>query len=149
MEQKQAAFEGWAIVEMMGHQREAGFVTTENYGAASLFRIDTPARPEREYILRRPEYAAKEPGTLQWAPVGSKVKRAPLPAKSRLVGVGSIYALNPCTEEACIAAIEELIRPDLILLELPSERQREFLLSSAEQAEQQEEDEEIRTEIST
>ena len=28
-EAKQAAFEGWAVVELMGHQKEVGFVTTE------------------------------------------------------------------------------------------------------------------------
>ena len=132
MEQTQAKFEGWAIVEMMGHQREVGFVTTENYGAASLFRIDTPERLEREYILRRPEYA-KEANGERWAPVGSKVRRATTPARSRLVGVGSIYAINPCTEEAALAAIEELIRPSLILLELPSEQEKLLIASHAEE----------------
>ena len=41
----QSRFEGWAIVEMFGHQREAGFVTTESFGPACLFRVDTPALP--------------------------------------------------------------------------------------------------------
>src|SRR6185503_17566110 len=31
-EPSQANFEGWAIVEMMGHQREIGFVTTQAFG---------------------------------------------------------------------------------------------------------------------
>lgn len=37
METEQAKFEGWAIVEMMGHRREIGHVTTEAYGVAVLF----------------------------------------------------------------------------------------------------------------
>lgn len=31
-EQQQAKFDGWAIVDVMGHQRYAGYVTTEAYG---------------------------------------------------------------------------------------------------------------------
>lgn len=124
MSEKQASFEGWAVVELMGHQREVGFVTTENYGAASLFRVDTPALPEREYVLRRPEYARIPTETQKevWAPVGSKVRRAAVPAKSRLIGAGSIYAINPCTEETAKVAIEELIRRPVVLLELPKDR---------------------------
>ena len=36
-EVKQGTFSGWAIVEMMGHRREAGFVTTQAFGQAVLF----------------------------------------------------------------------------------------------------------------
>ena len=41
----QAKFEGWARVEVMGHQSHTGFVTTEAYGQAVMFRIDTPEIP--------------------------------------------------------------------------------------------------------
>ena len=37
------SFEGWAIVDVLGHQRYVGYVTTEAYGAAVLFRVDVPA----------------------------------------------------------------------------------------------------------
>lgn len=124
---QQAKFEGWAIVEMMGHQREVGFVTTENYGAACLFRVDTPMLPEREYILRRPEYAKDASGNERFAPVGSKVHRRAVPAKSRLVGVPSIYAITPCTEETALRAMEELIKPPLLLLEMPATCSPAFL----------------------
>ncbi len=108
------SFSGWAIVEMMGHRREIGFVTTEHYGAASLFRVDSPEFEEREFELDRPQYVDG-----RMAPKGSKVKRAALPAKSCLVGPGSIYALNPCTEETARRAIEEGIHRPLILLSVP------------------------------
>lgn len=124
--QKQAKFEGWGIVEMMGHQREVGFVTTENYGAASLFRVDTPALPERETVLKRPAYAKSSEG-IEWCPVGAKVLRSAAPAKSRLVGVGSIYAITPCTEETAMEALESLIERPLILLERPREIQKVLL----------------------
>lgn len=112
-------FEGWAVVEMMGHQREVGYVTTEVYGAAVLFRVDVPELPEREYTLERPEWIWKgglEDGAI--APAGSTVKRAASPARTKLIGVAAIYAITPCTEETARAAVEELIRRPLILLNL-------------------------------
>jgi hypothetical protein len=39
--QAQAKFEGWAVVEMMGHQKEIGFVTTEYFGGAVIL-LDIP-----------------------------------------------------------------------------------------------------------
>lgn len=119
MNEEQAKFEGWAILELMGHRREIGYVTTEHFGAASLFRVDSPSFEEREFELTRPQYFGND----QLAPVGSKVKRAAIPAKSCLVGPGSIYALNPCTEETARKAIEEGIHRPLILLSIPERPQ--------------------------
>lgn len=113
MDQQQAKFEGWAVVEMMGHQREIGFVTTEYFGGAALFRVDSPEIPEREFELKRPEYIG-----YKVIPAGSKVKRPAIPAKSRLVAPGALYALTPCTEETALKAIEELKERPLILLEI-------------------------------
>jgi hypothetical protein len=113
MEQQQASFEGWAIVEMFGHQREVGFVTTQAFGAAVLFRIETPELPEREYLLERPQTIGSV-----WAQVGSKVKREAVPPRTKLVGPSAIYAMTPCTEATARMAIERLITPPLTLLEL-------------------------------
>lgn len=113
-EVKQASFEGYAIVEMMGHRREIGFVTTQAFGAAVLFRVDTPELPEREYVLERPEYAGG-----RYCPAGTKVKRPSSPASTCLVAPGSLYAMNPCSEQAAMLAIERSIQRPLIILELP------------------------------
>lgn len=123
MDEQQSKFEGWAIIEMMGHRREIGYVTTEHYGAASLFRVDSPAFEEREYELTRPEWIRTERGVDREAPIGSKVKRAGIPAKSCLVGPASIYALNPCTEETARKAIEVGVHRPLILLSVPEHAQ--------------------------
>jgi hypothetical protein len=117
MELQQSNFEGWAVVELFGHQREVGFVTTQVFGAAVLFRIDTPELPEREYTLERPEQVKHE-GIYRWATIGSKVKREGVPAKTKLVGPSAIYAMTPCTEQTARMAIERSIQPPLILLEL-------------------------------
>ena len=38
----QAQFEGWAIVEIMGHQSAAGWVTTKAFGSVVMFQITQP-----------------------------------------------------------------------------------------------------------
>jgi hypothetical protein len=119
MAEDQAKFEGWAIVEMMGHQREIGYVTTEAFGVAVLFRVDTPEMPATDFILRRPEYGSDGNGGERYLPVGSKVQRPAQPGKSRLVSPAALYAINPCTEEAAKAAIMANSTRRLILLELP------------------------------
>ena len=35
-------FSGWAIVEIMGHQKYAGHVSTQAIGGASMVRVDVP-----------------------------------------------------------------------------------------------------------
>ena len=123
METKQASFEGWAVVELLGHQREIGYVTTEAYGTAVMFRVDTPELSDREFVLTRPEYNGT--GLL---PAGAMVKREAVPARTRLVAPGSLYAINPCTEEAARTAIEQSTSRQLILIEAPTK-----VLAAAEQ----------------
>lgn len=121
MEEQQASFSGWAKVEVMGHQSHIGFVRTEAYGQAVMFRIDTPDLPAREYVLEDPEYAAVN-GFQMWAPKGTKVLRPATPGVTVLVGAGSIYRIVPCTEAAAMKAIESGGRKPLKLVELPEGR---------------------------
>jgi hypothetical protein len=115
VEQQQSAFSGWAIVEMFGHQKVAGFVTTEHYGQAALFRVDCPSLDAREFELKRPEYAGAE-----YLPAGSKVQRPAEPGFSKLVGPGAVYSINPCTEEVVREFIESSRRLPLIVLSRPA-----------------------------
>jgi hypothetical protein len=119
-EPKVGSFEGYAIVSKFGHSSHVGFVTTEAYGGAMMFRCDSPGLPERDYILEKPEWANEANGNSRVCPVGSKVRRAAVPAESVLIGVAAVYDIRPCTEQTAIQAIERLIRRELILLELPN-----------------------------
>jgi len=124
MENDQAKFDGWAIVELMGHQREAGFVTTEAYGQAVLFRVDVPEIPEREEVLLRDEWNDQSSDGIasgNYLRAGSKVLRTKVPARSRLISPSAIYAINPCTEEAVRKVVGTVPRT-LILLEAPADR---------------------------
>lgn len=112
--ENQTEFRSWAKVEVMGHQIHIGFVTTEVYGAAVLFRVDQPAVGEQsEYTLPRPKYLGN-----QYCPAGTVVRRGAIEAATVLLGAGSVYRITPCTEEAAMKAIAENFRPPLMLVRL-------------------------------
>ena len=108
-------FTGWAKVEVMGHQHHIGYVTTETFGAAVLFRIDSPEMPEREFIVEKDGY---ENG--HWVSAGTFVKKEAVPGISVLVGSASIYRIIPCSEEAARKAIDLSARTSLKPLEISS-----------------------------
>lgn len=136
-EQTQAQFNGWARVEVMGHQTHIGYVRTEAYGQAVMFRVDAPQLPERTYQLESPEYVAGK-----WTPAGATVTRAGIEGCSVLVGAGSIYRILPCTEEAALQAIESLSRPELKLIALPENPKLAIEWPDKVDAEFQDDDEE-------
>lgn len=119
---KQGNFLGWAIIEQMGHVTHIGFVESESFGSAVLLRVDTPALPEREYTLTRPEWAALDlsESSREWCSAGSKVKRQGSPAFTKYIGPSSLYAMSPCTEEVAREALESTVQRPIILLEKPS-----------------------------
>ena len=112
--EKQNEFKGWAKVEVMGHQSHIGFVTTEVYGSAVLFRIDQPEIPEDERVSDRDGYLDG-----RRVPKGTTIKRGAIAPATVLVGSGSIYRIMPCTEAAALKAIEQSVSRPLIPIGLP------------------------------
>jgi hypothetical protein len=123
---QQTKFEGWAVVELFGHQREIGFVTTQYYGSAAMFQLDVPEREAREWELDSPQYID---GRL--APAGTKVKKAAAAGRTRLINPSAVYALNPCTEEAAKHAIERNDGRTIQLASFPEGQQAEPALPTA------------------
>ena len=117
MDATQAKFEGWAVVEIMGHNREIGFVTTEYFGGPALFRVDQPEFPAREYELQKPQWIGET-----FCPKGTIVQRDALPGKTAYVGPASIFRLTPCTEETARQAIERLMPAPIKILSLAEEK---------------------------
>ncbi len=93
-ENKQSNFEGWAIVDLFGYHQEAGFVRTELLGQTAFLRIDAPEIPPKEYVLEDHLWMNN-----QLVVPGSKVRTTSIPARTRLVGAGAVFAINPATEE--------------------------------------------------
>lgn len=113
METQTSKFEGWAVVELFGHAREAGYVTTEYFGSGALFRIEVPPLPEREVTLIRPEWIENE-----MVGAGSKIVRSAVEGRTRFVGPSAIYAMNPCSQDAAFQALEAMTRRDVKVVEL-------------------------------
>ncbi len=101
----------------MGHQTHIGFVRTEAYGQAVMFRVDAPGLPEREFVLEAPEYVEGH-----WTPAGAKVKRMEREGCTVLIGAGSIYRIVPCTEAAALHAIERSSPAAMKLISLPEQK---------------------------
>lgn len=113
VEHQPPAVEGWAIVELLGHKTLAGRVSEQPIAGASLLRIDVPETPE----------------DTRWSQV-----YAATAAYTKLVGVGSIYAITPCTEEVARRAARELERGnDPIPVTLPPQRQLVPATAAAEE----------------
>lgn len=114
-EVQQAKFDGWAIVDVLGHQRYVGYVTTKAYGQAVLFRIDVPALEARERVTKQPGYIDGH----GYTPAGTTVQEGAVDGYSKLIGAGSIYAITPCTKEVALKAVEEFQHRPLMNVQIP------------------------------
>lgn len=103
MDAQQSKFEGWAVVEVFGHQRYAGYVTTEAFGQAVLFRVDVPPLEERDRVTKHWEYADSKN-----VPPGSTVREDAVQGYTKFFGPGAIYAMTPCTQDAAKKAVEAM-----------------------------------------
>ncbi len=84
--------EMWAVVEVMGHRRFAGFVSEQSLGGASFIRVDVPEIQQEGHTL---------------------------PAFTKLLGAGSIYAISPCTEQTARAFAAQFAQRSFATYEAP------------------------------
>lgn len=96
-EQQQTTFTGFALVEIMGHRKAVGMVTTEYIGTAAMLKIVTPEVPATEYTLDKDAWVDGD-----YLYKGSRIE-ASRPRGEIWVGSGSIYALTPIAEEDVLA----------------------------------------------
>jgi hypothetical protein len=115
----QSHFEGWAILEIFGHAKYAGFVTTAYFGTACMFRCDVPPLPERESVTRGGCYVTEAENLQRWAPPGSKVKEVATIGYTKYFGVGSVFSMSPCDQEAALVAVAEIQPRSIMLISLP------------------------------
>jgi hypothetical protein len=101
---QQSKFEGWAVVNVLGHQRYAGHVTTEHFGGTVLFRVVTPAREAKTRNAEENEYL----GQHGYSKKGWIVHESEKPEVVRYIGAGSIYSIEPVAQERVLSEIEEI-----------------------------------------
>ena len=88
-EQIKPDFRQWAVVELMGHQRIAGWVTEETIGGCSFIRVDVPK--------------ADAPADSPLTPENTMF--------TRHLGSPAIYALNPTTQAEVMRIVKVLHPP--------------------------------------
>lgn len=91
--QQQAQFEGWALVEIMGHQRVAGYVTTQAFGSTVMFRVEQQEVAPREEVVTENRY---ESGVGYLRP-GDRIRISRERAET-YIGAGSVYRMTRITE---------------------------------------------------
>jgi hypothetical protein len=118
MDSEQAKFEGWALIELFGHAREAGYVTTVYFGSAAMFRVDVPEIPARQETADRPRWINNK-----LCPVGTIVEAEAIPGRTRYIGPSAVYAMNPASEEAARAAASKMVERDITIIHMPASAQ--------------------------
>ena len=91
-QQELAKFEGFAIVQQMGHKTVAGYVTTVYFGSVAMLHVVQQERTPEELTIERDEWVD---GHYIYA--GSKVRISRKRAE-QYVAASSLYAFTPCTE---------------------------------------------------
>lgn len=135
METPQNQLETWAVVEIMGHQREVGYVTTQYFGAACMFKLDVPELPEREVILKTPKWV-----TEKYVPAGTTINEGATPGRTRFLGVPAIFALNPCDRETAMAMLEENGSREIKIVSLAGAKQLPLCVADSNEAADDEEE---------
>ena len=96
----------WALVEVVGRRTHYGKVSVETLAGAALLRVDTPAVPEATKRVRG-YLRAEGDDPLDEVSFGLyDVTYAAKPARTHLVGFGSIYMITPMTEQQIMQILE-------------------------------------------
>jgi hypothetical protein len=86
----EGTFEGWAVLELMGHRKLAGKISEQAVGGGSMLRIDMYCGEEEK------------------------------PTATQFYGVQSVYCLTPSTEELCRQYAAQCVPQPVARYELPA-----------------------------
>ena len=90
-------FESWGILEIMGHSRFAGFISSQAIGGVNMVRIDVPEIPGDRFA-------------------------DPRPAFTKFFTQAAIFSLTPTTEESARTAARSFRSRPMDIFELPTHR---------------------------
>lgn len=90
-------FESWGILEVMGHSRFAGFITSQSIGGVNMIRVDVPEVPAGQHSDARPAF-------------------------TKMFTQQAIFALTPTTEQTARAAAASFLARAMSLFEMPMHR---------------------------
>lgn len=98
---KAGELETWAIVEIFGHKKLAGFVRSVPMGGAVMIRVDVPAIKEETEEYEQTNYDERDEDGRYKKEKKSRLIPA-VPGFTQFLGVSSVFSLTPCTEEAAM-----------------------------------------------
>jgi hypothetical protein len=103
MPEQESKFDQWGVVEVMGHKKFAGHITEQVIAGSALVRVDVPEVVVVDY---------------------NRVERSFAPF-TKLIGVSSVYAITPTTEEIARAMATQIAKydGDPLPVRIPAERQ--------------------------
>lgn len=109
-------FEGWAILELMGHRRLGGYLTEQEIAGAAFIRIDIPEHPWRAGCTcgsAKPESTSYEDHTHVCQAFRDPADDRPLDvAATQLYAPAAVYCVTPTTEQlARVAAASSKPEP--------------------------------------
>lgn len=92
-----AEYEGWALLEIMGHRQTAGRISEVQIGGATMLRVDVP----------KPGHGGANNGGASLALNGGEPAGLALDeiAVTQYYGGSSIYCMTPCDEETARKAL--------------------------------------------
>jgi hypothetical protein len=115
VEEQKQQLDGYAVVEVLGHNTFAGKISEHAIGGSALLRIDIPEVPEKKIPYTDYDYSNGK-----CVPVQRVRTLAARPAFTKLIGIGSIYALTPCTEEVARRVAEEGRKQPIDMVSMPA-----------------------------
>lgn len=102
-------FEGWAILELMGHRRLGGYVSQAEMFGTAMLRIDVPGPDETCALCCGGKVeAVGADGPIVCGACEGKGQK-PTIAATQFYSGGSIYCLTPTTEEVARAVAAHII----------------------------------------
>jgi len=103
-EQQFAQFEGWAHVELMGHQSTTGYVRTQYFGSTALLEVTAPEIAPHQIQLTKSCYCETEEHRETLCAPGTLIEVS-LDAAKCIVAASSIYRITPLTEAQAMAKL--------------------------------------------
>ena len=118
---QQAHYEGWTLLELYGHNTEAGYCVTEYFGPTAMLRVDVPEIPATKELTKRPQWLHVD-GEDKLCPAGTEIEVASIPGRTRYLGFGAIYSMNPATEQTVRTAIARSRSSDIVVIKIGEDK---------------------------
>jgi hypothetical protein len=107
----------WAILEIFGHTKHAGKLSSVTVAGAGFVRIEIPALPAKTRVLERAEYV-RDPATARsiMATPGATLGLSDEPASEKVYNPTAIFSIAPVSEATARAVAEQLAGRDWFLI---------------------------------